>query len=330
MDKHRTIEDLEASVRQGLIYMADGLSASCRQHMHEELVPVLSAVLDDLCSAIEQFHILSDTGAPDSNPAYVIHYTSVAAVVSMLQAQAGLASGNTLRLYDSAHFNDPDDGNRLVRHLIQSRRFDWLRPGTKTPAYVASFMIPDYDPDLASDNLVFWRTYGREGEGCSLKLRTPSEHVRRVLYTREELERTSNLLCPVLDILDAFMNAAETSITQMVREVIWGSLGRIWYLYKSPAYQYERECRFVIPRTEIADDRILFDYRHEGPSSGRLRHYCEDAALSLPAILGSGSSITIGPAVADRDDLKQSLELLKKRAGIGAEVRCSEISYRRA
>ena len=326
----KDIEDLRTSVGEGLSYVAGGLDASFERYASDAIIPTLSAVLKELCKEIEQFHILPDAAlGPNQSPEYVIHYTTVATVVTMLQAQATTEQGNSLRLYDSAHFNDPDDGNYLGRHLSQSEQHDWLMPSTRTHAYVASFMIPDNDPDLASDNLVFWRTYGREGEGCSLKLRTPTAHVRKVLYTSEELERTEKLLYPVLDALAPLVGTDDSWVKHALREAFWASLGRIRFLYKSPAYQYERECRFVIAKTEISDDKILFDYRYDGGSSGRLRHYCEDMALNVSKIFGSGSSITIGPCVADREDLKQSLEILKERAGLWATVKCSGISYRR-
>ena len=343
MNNPEHIERLRTSITEGLNYLASGLNASFERYASDTIIPTLSEVLKEMCGEIEQFHILTDTASDRKRiPEYVIHYTTVATVVSMLQAQANKRrhggipeneqgqQGTSLRLYDSAHFNDPDDGNYLGRHLSRSGKYDWLMPSTRTHAYVASFMIPEDDPDLASDNLVFWRTYGREGEGCSLKLRTPTDHVRRVLYTSKELDRTEKLLYPILDVLEPLADTDDPWTKQVLREAFWSSLGRIRFLYKSPAYTYERECRFVIPRIEISSDQISFDYRHDSGSSGRLRHYLEDEALKVTEILGSGTSITIGPCVADKEDLKQSLEVLKDRAGLGATVRCSKISYRRS
>ena len=343
MSNPEQIENLRTTVAEGLGYLTSGLLASFKRYASDAIIPTLSAAVKALCQEIEQFHVLTDTTLDRKQaPEYVIHYTTIATVVSMLQAQALKRKheeipekqqgqqGNSLRLYDSAHFNDPDDGNYLGRHLSQSGKHDWLMPSTRTHAYVASFMIPDDDPDVAGDNLVFWRTYGREGEGCSLKLRTPTDHVRRVLYTSGELDRTEKLLYPALEVLDPLVDTDDPWTKQVLRKTFWSSLGRIRFLYKSPAYTYERECRFVIPRIEISDDQISFDYRSDSGSSGRLRHYLEDEALKVTEILGSGTSITIGPCVADKEDLKQSLEILKDRAGLGATVKCSKISYRRS
>ena len=211
MNNPEHIERLRTSVAEGLDYLTSGLDASFKRYVSDTIIPILSEVLKELCSEIEQFHIFTDTALDCKQPPeYVIHYTTVATVVSMLQAQAIKRKhgdipdkeqgqqGTSLRLYDSAHFNDPDDGTYLGRHLSQSGQHDWVIPSTRTHAYIASFIIPDDDPDSASDDLVFWRTYGRDGEGCSLKLRTPTAHVRRVLYTAEELGCTERLLCPVL------------------------------------------------------------------------------------------------------------------------------------
>ena len=343
MNNPEQIERLRTSVAEGLEYLTSGLDASFRRHASDAIFPILSEVLKALCSDIEQFHVFTDTALDGTKaPEFVIHYTTVATLVSMLQAQAERRThgdipdekqgkrGTSLHLYDSAHFNDPDDGNYLGRHLSQSEKHDWLMPSTRTHAYIASFIIPDKDPDSASDNLVFWRTYGREGEGCSLKLRTPTAHVRRVLYTSEELGRTEELLYPVLDVLEPLVDHDDSWTKQVLREAFWASLGRIRFLYKSQAYDYERECRFVIPTTEISDDQTSFEYKYDGGSSGRLRHYLEHEALEVTEILGSGSSITVGPCVADKEDLMQSLEILKGRAGLGATVKCSRISYRRA
>ena len=43
-----------------------------------------------------------------------VHYTSLSTLVSMLKKSAD-GSNDYLRMYDSAHFNDPDEGQYLVR-----------------------------------------------------------------------------------------------------------------------------------------------------------------------------------------------------------------------
>ena len=308
------------------------------------VVPKLQDALSDVCLEIEQHHRLSKSETKSTN--FVVHYTSVATIVSMLQAYARKERGNplngeqrslreeqgiSLRIYDSAHFNDPDEGNYLVRNLNLPEKHSWLNINNVTHAYIASFIIPETDPNVASDNLVFWRTYGREGEGCSLKLNIPSSSLQEVHYGPKPVNRTAQIMLPVLEVLHPLVSIDEPSIRQVVQEAFWGSLGKIQYLYKSQAYAYERECRFVITRSNVGEDRICFDYTDEGNLTGRLRHYCEDEALEVRELFPTGSSITLGPCVSDKNDLRRSLEVLKRRANLsGPEIKFSEIHYRRS
>ena len=240
--------------------------------------------------------------------------------------------GGSLRLYDSAHFNDPDEGNYLLDQLLDSPQYHWLKQDTSTHAYIASFIIPkDNDrPEDARDNLVFWRTYGREGEGCSLQLRIDPTKLSRVSYDKDELENTIEVLQPILDILTPISHINDLNTKRRIRETFWKSLGRIKYLYKSVAYEYEQECRYIIPALDIDDDEISFEYKYEGGSTGQLRHYCENDDLAIADILASGCSVTIGPCISDKGDLQASLEILLNRAGMfGPRVFTSGISYRR-
>lgn len=309
--------------------------------------PFLKMVVSEIANEIESQHTLDTSG-------FVVHYTSISALVSMLQAQIDMETrkqtfdnlkntneelkelqigrGGSLRLYDSAHSNDPAEGNYIFQELIRSGKHDWLSQSVATHAYIASFIIPEYDPDKASDNLVFWRTYGREGEGCSLKLKVSTPKLRKVIYGGSELENTKDQLSIVLSILKPLGSIGNEDINQILSQAIFESLGRIAYLYKSQAYRYERECRFVILPDEIdTETDVSFDYRADGNSSGRLRHYCEDETLGIETILSSGSSITIGPCVEYREDLLQTIGTLRRKARLfGPVVKPSEIVYRKS
>ena len=349
-DPENGTEGLKTAVETGLGYYRDGLMSSFRRYASDQIMPQLEEVLKSRCGEIEQHHKFDHLSAdPRDIPEFVIHYTSIATIVALLQAQAkkrvyesrvratnpsndaaestSAQFESSLRLYDSGHFNDPDDGNYLARHLNPSGDHRWLKRSTTTHAYIASFIIPDTDPDAASDNLVFWRTYGREGEGCSLKLRPPKSELWRVLYEQDDIERTVTLLNPVLASLDSLSDVDTPWLQDALTSTIWDSLGTIQYLYKSPAYRYENECRVVIPSSRVVEERVAFEYKNE---TGRLRHYLEDEELDVTRILTSGCSITIGPCVADREDLQRSLNVLKRRAGLlGPDVKLSQISYRR-
>jgi len=115
----------------------------------------------------------------------ITHYTSIHSLVSMLQS-ASRDEKNFLRMYDSAHSNDPGEGNFLKRHL--SKEYTSLIGDEASHAYIASFVLSDDEKGKARDNLSFWRAYGRDGEGCSLSLPLAShlsKNLRKVRYGYE-------------------------------------------------------------------------------------------------------------------------------------------------
>ena len=314
------------------------------EYVRGVVVPKLQEVLEDVCFAIEQDPMIGNSGAMGTS--FVVHYTSVATVVSLLQAWAtwkkrvdlGVnqgafqkGQGLSLRMYDSAHFNDPDEGNYFLRNLNLPEEHKWMKTNDVAHAYIASFIIPESNLAYASDNLVFWRTYGKEGEGCSLAVNVPPSKLQNVRYGSDAVARAGQLLLPILRTLQPIVTIDDSFITEVVRETLWGALGRIQFLFKSEAYAYEKESRVVATKSALDEDEIFFDYRDGENPSSRLRHYCEDEALAVGAIFPSGSSITIGPCVADKDDLRRSLEILKRRGGLlGPEVRPSVILYRKS
>ena len=311
------------------------------------VIPILKEVLQGICREIEERHKLDEAEGD-----FVIHYTSIATIVSMLQnasknkkdvSEDDQESSNddqnaSLRLYDSVHFNDPDEGNYFARHLNLPKRYDWIDKEKKdaSHAYIASFIISDNKRDM-SDNLVFWRTYGREGEGCSLKLCIPSCRLRKVLYGANEVKRSGQILRSVLAILDPLVNIRKRLLKEKIREklaeAVWESMERIRYLYKSEAYEYENECRFVVAEPDIPDisDKVCYEYQDRNNSPARIRHYYEDEVLEIKKILPSGSLITLGPCVPHSSDVRYCLESLKRKANMyGPEIKLSEISYRKS
>ena len=78
MNTPEHIESLRTSVAMGLSYLTDGLDASLKRYTTDTIIPTLSAVLQELCNEIEQYHTLTDL-APDrtQTTAYVVHYTTV-------------------------------------------------------------------------------------------------------------------------------------------------------------------------------------------------------------------------------------------------------------
>ena len=370
------MEKLKATIDSAPVYFAKSADFAL-DYVTWALCPALREELDDLYSRIRQRHEVN-------SGQYFIHYTSLAALVSMLgetsreeqkredqkredqkredqkredqkredqkredqkredqkrEEQKGqeqkpgppLRNG-VLRLYDSVHLNDPDEGNYLIGSVL--KKFRWLRNPEESHAYIASFVMPDAKKDM-SNKLTFWRNYGDEGEGCSLSLPVPRSRLEKVLYGIPEAQQTAKILSPVLVSLNSLVRTAKGPLRKAVQgesaRVVWSFLDRIRFLYKSSEYEYENECRFVVPESDIQDkDKIRFQYQDQN-NSPRIRHYYEDDALQINKLLVSGSSITLGPCVRYRKNVCFCLDQLKRNAGLsGTEIKCSTIPYRKS
>lgn len=312
---------------------------------------LLEYITDSVYSALEdvlKYLIDGRHKVEESENRFVIHYTSIATLVSMLKDASKneqekedtkpeiesppINEKSYLRLYDSVHLNDPDEGNYFFRNLNLSPKYDWLKEKEVRHAYITSFILPNSENDM-SDNLIFWRTYGEEGEGCSLSLYVPHSQLQEVLYGTKEVNSTAEALMPVLDLLDPLLEIDNSLIREQLAETVWKALERIRYLYKSEAYRYERECRFVLLESDINKDKICFEYQNRNNSHARIRHYYEHEALQIKNLLESGSSITFGPSIPIdyRDNLSYCIEELKQRAGFkyAPEIKFSDITYRK-
>ena len=321
---------LRRFVEEGMITFEKGEDIESR-YTNEVFIPLLSKFLDDVILEIEERHRM-DKSKEGGEKATVIHYTGINNLISMLQ-DASEGKKPSLRLYDSAYLNDPEEGNYFVRHLRLKQRHAWLGENS-SHAYITSFIIPSRDSGQnmsGNDDLVFWRTYGREGEGCSLKLSVPVCRLRKVLYGVRGIEYAEDALLPTLGILSRLVES-NAGIQERVAKAVWGSLGRIRYLYKSDAYEYERECRVVMPESGIHDkDRIQFECEEQGTGSARIRHYYEEEYLNVKGMLDSDSLIMLGPCVPYSYNVSYYIDTLLNRAKLlGPEIKTSDIPYRKS
>ena len=349
MEKFEEVkEKLKAKVKGAKEYFKKSEDLAL-EYVNQVVVPVLQDVLNDLCLQIEDRHKVGV--AENEREKLVIHYTSIAAFVSMLQdvskknperkekkekehEHEPTPGEPSLRLYDSVHLNDPEEGNYLIRSLPQ--KYNWLEKKDVRHAYIASFILPNDEKEDMSDNLVFWRTYGQEGEGCSLSLHAPLPGLREVFYGPEEerVKRTVNELRSVLDLLDPLVEIDRPSIRESIQEklaeAIWNPLERIRYLYKNKAYKHEKECRFVV--IEPDKNKICFEYQARSNSPSRIRHYYEHEALQIKKLMkSSDSSITLGPCVPYRDNVENCILTLKKRVErLDFAIKHSDILYRKS
>ena len=220
-----------------------------------------------------------------------------------------------LRLYDSAHCNDPGEGNFLVSELSSSGKYRWLERGSEAGhAYLTSFVRSGGVTDI-SDDLVFWRSYGDNGRGCSLTLDVPEVLLRKVKYGQSGMEDARRLILPVLDAVTPLAQANE-NFGRAISETILRGLESVRYLYKEQAYHHEGECRVLKPGnpTGIEGDNVRFETFEQDGAPSRVRHYREDRGLALRRLIASGSMLVLGPSVADRYSIRLYFEHLKRRA----------------
>ena len=200
MEKSKeALEKLKVAVKGGREY-SEKLGTLPLEYVTENVFSALQNVLKYL---IEERHKVDKSESEEDN--FVIHYTSIAALESMLQNASKGDKKSSLRLYDSVHLNDPDEGNYFARNFNLPKKYDWLGKKDVSHAYIVSFILPNSEEDM-SNNLVFWRIYGKEGEGCSLLLRVPRCRLQKVLYGTKKVKRTVKDLRSVLDLLEPFSN----------------------------------------------------------------------------------------------------------------------------
>ena len=304
-----TTDYLKRLCTSGLEWLNRNGSANM-DYVERMILPELGTAVQGIRSRIEERHRIPTEA--DNVTVWVTHYTSLSAATSMLR---DLADGKVavLRLYDTSHCNDPDEGNHLVRQLSSIDGCRWLeRESLVGHAYITSFVRSQDDKDM-SDNLVFWRTYGKDGTGCSLTVAVRADLLRRVFYLVSDIEKTKQIILPVLDAVGPLARA-DASCAELISRSIWKHLEGVRYLYKDEAYHHENEHRIAIPATssEIEPNSIQFQpYEPDGPVV-EVRHYYEIDGLALGKILSSGSELMLGPAVKDSYSVCLYLNDLKR------------------
>ena len=293
------------------------------------IIPLLEKALEHELPKIKQRHRVLPHNKDGTLSA--VHYTSIGVLMQLLQKQ-----NEFLRLYDSMHLNDPDEGNYLFRRISYDDRFRWLEGNPKfamlngldesfeTLAYLTSFVVGEN----AQDNLVLWRTYGHEGKGCSIACKVESKYLERVIYG-DDADETVSLLRPILEELTRIADASEEATHGVIREALRSSLRDVRYLYKSAAYDYEREHRYVLSDIDSLSEAIRYEYQDEPFGMPKIRHYLEREEFLFKDLIPSGSVITIGPSVAYPNQIRKRLSAIT-RLGLGGqpEFRISEIAYR--
>ena len=319
-----------ASVTRQLPQEKDVDEWELRPLLQDTVVPRLNDAFQAKFVEIDGFHDL------ERDPREIIHYTSLDTLVSVLRDRHE-GKESFLRMYDSFHLNDPEEGQYLVRRIEPMDQPGWLPEKTNLHAYVASFIVPDDNKDQElrdEDNLKYWLAYGERGRGCSIRFPVSHNRFRRVLYGQENATRTLEILdlpsiWSCLDPLTNHRNEVLSRVAQvLLSEFMRKNIAQILFLYKDDAYKYEQECRAVKSVLEIRDEDIHFERLEQLASPRSLRHYHHDSDLSIDRILVTGSLVTIGPLVSHPHNVMYYVNTLLERARLrGPTVEVSRIPY---
>ena len=299
-------------------------------------------------------------GVP-ADVSHLVHYTTLGTLTSMLgvveeahekyrlatpgATGVGKDHGGSmgyLRLYDTFSSNDPNEGAFFVNSADAKGSFRhrynavWrlFEDRSASPAYQTS--LTHVEDAAEADNLVFWRTYGKEGTGCALAFPMTcfeeQTNVFRIRYGEGEVATCLDTLSELLEEYGKIPGAPDFSSMSRISELpkpLVSVLSPLVYLYKSEAYEYEKEARIVIPFSDLENGLYL-----QGSSVAGIpvawRHFAEVSSLQVAQLFVSESRIVLGPTVESAANVQFVLErLLLERRLYGPTVTQSTISYRR-
>ncbi len=293
------------------------------------LSQVLSPALTDILGPVKE-QILKDFHRPEATTS-ITHYTSLAALLSLIEGSPKTAKANSLRLLPTYRFNDPTEGAYLPREIARVTDHDWLEADVAPLAFAACFV--SNGNENAGDDLVYWRSYGSDGEGCSITWKPEGlTNLYAVAYS-DGVERVTKRLEPILAALQPALHAPDPTCSREARRVLgrtfWKSLTELRYLYKSDAYRHERESRVLITEggKSFQPDRVVFVRKDEPDGYPDLCRYYVDPSLSAERIFRPGTRITLGPQVRHAPDAKAYIEN-RLKTPLLAEVRVSSVPYR--
>ena len=277
------------------------------------------------------------------------HYTSLEAIVSMLQA-----SGGGLRLSDSDTMNDPDEGRatrdgRVISDLLNNEfgreSWIWRRYSSAHLCCLIGIDQKENKDIEVGDDLLFWRLYGNECRGVSVTMPShlanklvESLVVQRVVYTKEpDMQVNVAAISKLLEDLDDLRSRARKidlwpKVCQAVIPACDLLLGQR-FLLKRSHYEMEKEYRAVAFVTQGDDnapeDSRRFMSRGWHVRFGRIRTYVQIPQLSCESILTTSSQITIGSGIPDPEVAKNTVKNLLEKLDKGMVLtRVSEIRYR--
>lgn len=257
----------------------------------------------------------------DNEEVKVVHYTSIETIHALLTEP----STQYLRLYDSVHLTDPQEGRYVFKEIELGKESKWLESSV-SHAYIISFFPWEDDDDGKSyDHLSHWRAYGDNGRGCSMVVSVPKRELYEVSYCENEKDDAAIKLNKFVTVSDKvwegiFYRRKGDGRYEIMLQMFATAL-KSRFLHKHPSYKHECELRVLVDATaQIIETEVRG--RH-------IRHYVRNDAFSMDCLLTSDCRITVGPAVDYKEDVAESFRRILTRNGkTGPKVYVSEIPYR--
>ena len=278
------------------------------------------------------------------------HYTSWENLIKILDVRR--EETPVLRMYNYESANDPEEGrirpiewSELEKEAEAfSEKYGVARDGSERrrggSTYGCSFSAGG---EGVEDHLMFWRLYGNNGKGASLKLGVvsgmqPPKGMYKVRYRdknggRKEEEEISEdkavagLVKRFLDLgHETIANAPELereSVGRSICRALWQIFDGYCHLVKSSAYEHEQEWRMIkVVRPDSEE------VKYSVAQDGVVRRYVERDKMKN--VFGSASVITLGPRVPnDYGAAKGYVEALANRHGMKyTRVKASRERYR--
>lgn len=274
----------------------------------------------------------------------LVHYTSWGNLLKMLDIQGGRVP--VLRMYNYESANDPEEGKielpewselkKVVGNLI-GEYSDQMQGGS---AYGCSFST---NGPGVEDHLMFWRLYGNNGEGASLKLGvvpgmdTP-KGMYRVRYRKnggagrkqEEINNDTEVVERMKTFVNLGREAIEAAPSQYKRDVgnsvaraLQQTLESYTHLVKNSAYEHEQEWRMIKATPPNSND-----VKYGMNDDGVVRRFVEGGTVK--SVFGSASVITLGPRVPNEYGAAKGYikTLIKKHEMEHIRVEVSKQRYR--
>lgn len=277
---------------------------------------------------------------PEQHSGGFVHYTSWENMLKILDAEE--AHGPVFRMYNYEMANDPEEGNikphkwrkfeDSARDLCREHAVEDGETNRKRSTYGCSFST---NGKGVEDDLMFWRLYGGDGNGCSLKLGVVPRHIYRVRYM--EKGGSGNEVPDEGDVaarLDYLLENMKKAISRAPREyrarvcismkrALEQVLEGYFHLVKSDAYRHEQEWRMISVNPDEESVRYAIGEDHI------VRRYIEGEKMN--DLLVSQSKITLGPRVQNVAVARQYVQKRVRQHGIHATVVCiSSTKYRRS